>query len=636
MAGYKKTVKDLDPLWFITFDGDQIIGNTGVINNIHVIDEIGNTFGILHDEDVFFKGYYCGLASHIQPEQSLQASIRYGANMRNPMALQAKTSLAPCSYIEVPNQTPTLFDKDEFTMIWTMKKDQQPYPDWTWTGEVGNSDRIYRLDETILRIGNIVEFHTVYTASSTYANLEFVLDRNNNAMFTARSSAPFNNASGHSTLSIPYNVAGVSDSLASLCVLRWKNGVVEYIVNGHTIVKYDLKTLSSYDPAIHTIPNMMTAFTQGMQFDELTVFIGGKPTNEIRKTSPKWQTISRCEFDQIAMFNKFIKDEDIMRLYRRVWFRRNMYLQESPYLYARMDDQSNQLTSRTSVKLDVNSINGRITTNSDASTLLPRIQGKYIDEYGIRFPNGFIFPYTGSGTVYSSSINMANDFTLEFSIKGASAKRSTLFQIAEINGQHQIAMVANSNNRQYMMGWIDLYYGNGKVYSFRSDILDDKWHRVIIRKKGMEVDVYVDSTVHMKSFIMELNPIHPQVLTFGSGNEPNTDFPASFSEVIIYNKALTDIILLAHTNYDYLYRVAGQIVSGGQPVEMLVRVYSHNSGQLLAETWSDPLTGNYNVYLSGSEYVDLIVLDSIHETVKLRGIGVIDPSEVNDGVYTVP
>ena len=630
MAGFKQTVLDLEPEWFLTFDGDAVSPDTkSFVNTQHIIDETGHTEGIMHDEDPYYKGYLAGQTSLVEAEINHQASIRFGANMRNALAIANGTSLAPCSYIELKTANKDKFDKDEFTLILLMKKDANPYPDWTWTVRPNASPKVAFLQETFFRLGNLLEFRSEFRE---YSGNKYIIDAFFNEDGTPVKS--WTNG-GYDLTSVPWNfgVKETEQSMASFVVIRYKNARFQLMVDGETVMDDSIVT-TKYDSATHTVPQMIHRIKAGKLFDELTFFLGGRPTEEVRATSPKHQIICKSVFDQVALFSRYVSDEDLVKLFRRVWFRENMYKVSNPNLLIPFNDKSEDVTNQFALSYSINEGRYDTTFFTDLPTnLIYRLDGQYIGEYGIRFKKGgMLLPYrAGSSRSFISFVDFNSSFTLEFSIKGQTAKRCAVFQAQEISVQEELSVFANSYDGQYRQGWVEVRYLHGQTQAFNFDLLDDRWHKVAIRKNGNKVDIWLDADRVMSNkdmrFTGNLPPVTCNLL---NSHDPDTDADAAVSQFVYYTKALNDFIMDAHTNYDFFYMVQGQIVQGGNPYRAKVRIYSHTTGRLLNEVWSDATTGNYKAYLGTNEWVDIMVLDSVNNSVQLRAVGPINPDTIND------
>ena len=68
----------------------------------------------------------------------------------------------------------------------------------------------------------------------------------------------------------------------------------------------------------------------------------------------------------------------------------------------------------------------------------------------------------------------------------------------------------------------------------------------------------------------------------------------------------------------------------GNPTDATIRIYSHDSGKLLGEVTSHPVTGVYIFDLLSNERVDVFAFHKHDATVKFRAYGFIVPYEQLD------
>lgn len=640
MAGFKKTIKDMNPSWFITFDGDSHIYAPPVYVNPTIIDEMGNTEGIIHNEHPLYSGYGAGARSHIELEQDDQYAIRFGLNQKNEDAMAHGASRSPCSYIEVP--CPDLNNyvvDDEFSFIWMMKRNNRPSDNNIHYDDMYHhpyNEGFNALYETVFRIGNILELSTELNYSSSTGYYKFFFDEHDNPSFT------LNRRYSSSTSSdVPVNFGArpvVTSGIASFNVIRYKDGVFEHWIDGNLYAQIYLRNISGFDSLLHNVPYYAQKPLIGSSYPEMTTFIGGKPTNWIRTKYPRWQIICPTEFDQMALFPRYISNDEIMELYRRVWNRATMYSLESPRYHVPFSEKQSQITGNGSIK-------NIISPNYIPS---PSIIGKYTDclaeqegmaygdnsiqiaEGGLRFPN------RNSYGNYADYFNFGNNFTLEFGFKGYATRRVSIFQTFQLNAKYQVSIFASSSDGYYRQGYIDFKFGD-KQWTFQKDLLNFEWHKIVLRRSGNYLDFIIDEEWFLTQHLVDFGFNDEVATLFLTSQEDNTTFPAHLSELIIYPKPLSDIVLKAHMKYDNLYSVKGQVVQAGQPYEAIVRAYSRRYGNLLKETKSDLNTGNFYINISSNELVDLVLLPNIKDDgVRPRIIGAINPDVENSNVYTVP
>ena len=177
---------------------------------------------------------------------------------------------------------------------------------------------------------------------------------------------------------------------------------------------------------------------------------------------------------------------------------------------------------------------------------------------------------------------------------------------------------------------------NDKGIFVKDNITLGQWHHILVRKHDDSYDVFVDGVLCVS------NRTHkPQVSGYSTGvcflSAPNNNnyIPCVLSGILAYNKALSDIKVKSHTNYNSVYRIRGTVTLMGNPTNAIVRVYSHDTGKLLIEVESDPLTGVYVADLLSNERLDVFVFRKQDENVKFRSYGYIVPHEMDDKTYSI-
>ena len=618
MAGFKRTVKDMNPDWFITFDGDTFILQPPIFTSNIVIDEMGNTAGLIHDESNDFKGYAAGTRSHVELEQTDQYSCRWGYNLCNPDAIRMGVSKAPCSYIEVPLPDISGFIRsDELTLIWLMKKDRFPKNRDVFVDRGG---AYQTLEETIIRVGNLFEIGGTYSYNYSSGKIRFFYDE----LDTPLGEVSINSSALECQ---PVETRG----RASFCVVRMKGYQFEFWVDGHLVVEKSMADFRGFDSIEHTVARYAQKPIRGTSYPEMTTFIGGRPTNWIRNSSPRYQAITLCELDQISLHHKWISDDEIMELYRRVWHRNTMFAIESPGYYLPFNTTQQNLRTATSVEAEISRqlLNPKILGIYQETKC--EEEGMFYTEKAIRFPTGGLRMPTHNNynSAWSSIVNWEQDFTWELCYKGFASKRISIFESFQIDAAQKVRLFANSHENVYRQDWVEFQFGN-ITKRFHKELTDNRWHKIVIRRKLNKLDFIIDEewllteepiNFHFDDFIATL------MLT---SQEPNTSNEGTLSELLVYNQALTDIVLKAHMKYDKLYRINGTIVKAGQPFEAIIRAYSWRTGSLLKEVKSNRDTGNFLIPLTSNELVYLVcVAADDREMTRLRAVGAINPDVDN-------
>ena len=100
--------------------------------------------------------------------------------------------------------------------------------------------------------------------------------------------------------------------------------------------------------------------------------------------------------------------------------------------------------------------------------------------------------------------------------------------------------------------------------------------------------------------------------------------------ITIYNKALSDIKILAHINWGYIYAVKGIAKIMSVPSKVNIRAHSHETGQLLKEVTSSSVDGSYIIHLFTNELVDISAFVKENPNIRTNIYATITPYQVQD------
>lgn len=591
MAGFKQLLLDMRPVTFLSFDGEQVNRETKQIEDGIIIDESGNMDGIITQEDNNFVGYWAGIESMVPLDHFDQHSIRFCPTGANKAAEDAGLSRYPKAMISVQNNVAYDFSKKEFTYSFLINHGSIYFDEDTWnlpsyTDVIFHHDGILTFTQTTNRhSGSRTEiklwpFGVIYSASG------YLIDK-------------------------------ALNDRGNWIVMRFKNFRFDLFVDGELVFSRDISSL--VDSAGFTLDSKSKILT-----------IGGMPTNY---NANLWS--DRCcrpyNIDAFAVYNRGLSDLELAKLFRRIWDYDTMVLIDEPDNFLRFDDDN--LSKGYIINRSDNS-SRRIYIMGGTKNVTIRRTGMVQGTRSMFFSNGANLKTQNASDEF---LPLEKDYTFEFCFKTTDSNRGILFHQGKVLPPfEQMTVWFNSTNGIRNTGAIEITLSADDKIQVPGILTYGDWHHIIVRKKGDYYDVWVDGMKKITSFhhVAEANGYSTGVCFLSA--PCNSDYiAAELSTAIFYPRSLSDMKILTRTKYDSVYRIRGTVTLMGNPTDAVVRVYSHESGVLLGETNSNPLTGVYVLDLLSNEKVDLFVFKRDDVTVKFRSYGFIVPYEIDDNPYNL-
>lgn len=597
MAGYKQILLDLEPVALYSFDGEQVKSDKRFYVRPEIIDDTGNSHGRLGLE-TDNEEYPCYHTSNsLSPlDRYEQRAIRFCPKGPQRNAEAAGLSRWPKAYMIAPNCLAWDFSRNEFTYVFLAKRsgDVDHDPQDQKYGYHSYMDVLFEHDGIISMGCN--EYYAV-------PNTWWVI-------IPAISPDP---------ITIQGNLIEPSITKpATMIVVRFRRNRLEVIRNGVTVLD-------------RTFVVDESSFSIDRGSKQLT--IGGC---DVPKNTTRFRTSDRIvvptDIDQFTIYNKYIGDTDIARLYRRIWAYSDMIINNNPAEFWEMSEQqlnrSNVLAGRGSANLYVEG--GR-------DNVLMRQQGPLAHSHGIKFTGTTVRTYYAHPHKFKL-LPMDGNFTFMFSFRLDHTNRGVLFTQSSESGNYEgITLWANSLNRIHNQGNLEIAFDSTMRPLTIATNLSSDWHSVVIRKTGDFFDVWVDGRQqlynHEQRFKGSSNNIGSAF--FGSHLDIKT-IDGSLSNVIVFDYAMSTLKIRAFNDFESIYKIRGSAALNGNPAKLDIRVYDHDSGVLVSSTKSNVDTGVWLVNLLDNSAVDILVLDHNDPSVKLKCYGPIVPSEIDDQPYLLP
>lgn len=601
MSGYKQAVINDDAITFITFDGDDIDYQNGLLNTIDgmIIDEIDNQNpAILHLEQTFAPfGYRIGLNSLVDLEQQNQNSFCIGYYNNNIKA-----------FLEILHSDTYIFPNyGSFSVELILKKEteiniisQYPYSD------------IFR---TILEKTNVcsIYYTEVYGVEEVF---NFLFPSGNIIKLPANL---FLNKKRH--LVVSWNVSQSQQNVYNARELIVVDGVVKY---DNTII---------YNGSF---PN--TNQTSSW-------FIGGNTglvnaTYNDRNTSPLY-------LDQFAIYNRGITEYEAISHYKKIYAYDDMIINDAAEDYFPMNEENNVN--------DWSIFNLANNNNGSYYGTLSSLERHYPSE-DLLLESSSVAPkflsygamcYFSKLNYYNTNIpwfNINTNFAIEFWFKTNENNIGTLLSIQDtLPSFIGLEITLNINNNVYKNGGLQAKIGDYVLNANNYDLTNipifynnEKWHHVVFQKNDSLLALYINGELHSSlNTTSTMNIIHSGIL-FLMGDLSKTRYcRGQICKFARYTFPLQEQQIKARYSYSKIYRIKGIITLQGIPTKANIRVYNNFTGELLGETISDSITGYYDFDLANNNMIDIIVFDKNNSSVRTRAYSGIVPSGENDFPITI-
>lgn len=602
MAGYKETALSHDPKCFITFDGDTLF-ETGswYLRQDHITDESGhNHFGVLHQVTHDRRSYRMGITGLVEREQFAgQFAFQFSPNGYDTNAEFPYEK----TLIEIFDHDDFKF-RDEFTIMFLFRKhnNDSTFRGQRYNAQTGKYESGYTsksITRTVFRKGVKVGMSWNYSPSSG-SYLNFVMPNGNwNVDFP---DSWFNSAQ-------------------HVCMKREKVSLggglyqtIDYVfVNGWQYIK-NVSTITSTPTTGENTSSIELGGTLG---ESSADFLND------RQTSP-------LTIDQFAIYDKALSDNEIYNLYKKTISYITLIQRDSPHYYLPMDDvknvNKNYLTDNGSSSRQYTTLIG---TNDYQHVRRQESPPQLAFESSVKFQNGGMLRYRYASNSGQSRFSLSGNYTLEFWMKFTSSNRGVICSFQNEDNPFQgILIQSNVRNNEHDVGSIQFSTRDGiylctpefKPNGHKIYFNDDQWRLYHIIRRGDMFEVWIDG-VKMGECNTYTDTISLDACYWMGMSPGNLSVDGSLSHVAMYSKALQTQQMVGRANFFVKNLIRGRITVQGSPHKALIRVYDHQSGELLMSGNSDGDTGDYMLNVFTNNFIDIMVLDPSDNNIRYKSFG---------------
>lgn len=614
MAGYKQTLQNMGPKLFLTFDGDAYDPTARTLLSVpkQFLDESGQANVImLHNEDDDFPAYRMGLPSLVELEQDEQSGISFGWYGPRP---GAPLGIWPKSFIEVAYQSWFSFldNNGSFTVTWMMNRETNEKVFREYNGYPNNPWTLNGINRTIIKKDGA--FHFYFQDNYNYEDRMIFVHPAGTITLNMDNYGWLYNKNHHFAF-----VWDVQETSPGTFV-----GTATLYINGHIYAQSSTTYLDTPPSTYAATPIEIAGSISG----------GGDSRANDRTTS-------RVDYDQIAIFDKALTNDEVMRLYKKVRSYDRMVLFENAQHYWTLGDAvsasnftiTNLTNSHTGTYLGGNTKAIRaqqppVNIGSGSSTFF---QGggcgliRYIN------PNSIVLPVAST----------SGDWAVHFWASITNSERSVLFSLQnDTYPNYGILCEANMRNGVYRNGSIELSISddyrvsslttqdNGQPWLFN----DSQDHYFALIKRSNILELWIDGRLHGSITVIDQPVAFPGPGTvYLMGTAPGKlSTTGRMSRVAFTPFALNPHEIRARAAYNRIWRIKGTVTLQGNPHKATVRLLAHNTGELIKEALSDTVSGLYSVDLYDNRLIDLMVLNKQDTNIKYRAYGPITPLGYED------
>lgn len=599
MAGYKQVLQQLEPVALYSFDGEQVKNDKRFYQRPEIIDDTGNSDGKLGlettDEQIPCYQASNGLALLDKYEQR---AIRFCPNGAQKHAEDAGLSRFPKAYAIMPNCLEWDFSKNEFTYIFLAKRSNDINYDENdiHYGHGSYMDVLFEHDG-IVSLGMM---HGYFRAPAWWIHIP-------------AASPDIIEISGD--LITP----GITQ-LATMIVVRFRHNRLEVIKNMETILD---RTFIIDD----------SSFSLDRGSKQLTIGGCDVPKNTNYRVSDRITVPT--DIDQFTIYNKYISDTDLGRLYRRIWSYSDMVMVNKPREFYECSEKT--LSSNNAI-VNKGSYETKLYVWKGENNVITRQHGAMPNSVGMRFSDTEVrTSFSNIENYHLLPLERKEDFTFMFSFKLEHSDRGILFtQTAESPDYEGITIWVNSLNRVHNQGNVEIAFNNSMRPITLITDMSTSWHSITIRKQGDFIDAWIDGkqVLYEQEYRFHDDANHIGSSFFGS-HLNISPINGLLSNIIVYHYAMSTRKIRSFHDYESIYKIRGSASLNGNPANLDVRAYHHDSGELIAFTKSNVDTGVWIIHLLDNSAIDIMILDHDDPSVKLKCFGPVLPSEVDDKPYLI-
>jgi hypothetical protein len=422
--------------------------------------------------------------------------------------------------------------------------------------------------------------------------------------------------------------------------------------DSHTIYRSEFREL--YDVDNHVVIRYKVNQVDVNEYESISsVFINGYKVSEKKKThfdstpvsegTTSWLLASNggsdfyvdyqteeLKLDQIAIYDYPISDEQISNHYRKTQRYHELILKDKPTNFWRFDEP---FTSLSSVNNSINSDNGTIFGNHlKQETGTPKI----IDTKSMYFFNGGTTVFGNYTNSYNGSnfIDTNTDYSVEFWFKTEQSKRGLLFStMNKIPNWGGLNIYINSHNDFETGGFIQISESADiKFNSQANNYNDNKWHHIVVTRKGRDITLYIDGDVQgeLEATALTDTKVNTRVINVMGQAPNNLGVDGWISELVLYDYTLQPIQINHRFHFATRHQIFGHTLLEGAPVQAKVRFYNTFTGEKVGEMITQQGTGEYIFYPYSNRQLDIVALIPDSTTTKYRVHAPITPAEFDD------
>lgn len=597
MAGYKQTVIDDGAIALWSFDGDLYdpVNRNLLANPLLFIDDAGDNLNpaILHSNTYIAPfGYRMGLPGLVEIESSTQKSISFGYYGKQPVP-----EIWPKAFIEVPHSDTFAFDKDPnfpaFTIEFMLKK--------TFETAYMQEYNLVSLTRPIIRKNQV--FNMWWSTNyNEYNVLKCQFPTGNTGVVSAASCTGNNPA--HIVITWKVSPGESSQFVATECV--YVNGRLEYTAS------------KTYDDTFPSC-NVNSPF-------EIGGLINTASLHADRNTSS-------MQLDQIAVYETCLDKFAVARHYKKVFSYDKMVLVDGASNYWIMDDPD-ALSSWTAV----NSTGGALGKYAgDIFTVKRGLPGptNIPGSKSAMFVGGseFLVDPVNHLNAPTQLINTNGSYSVEFWFNATTTQRGILFLSQSDNPPYHGPCVAiNWKDNVEIGGYVQFSENNTtRISSLVPGYSDGKWHHCCIQRNGTTLELWLDSELQGQLLNVPANSTgHTGWIHMMNSKPGHLRVDGHVCRLALYGHALQPAQIASRFQYSNIYRVRGIVTLQGIPTRATIRIFHHNTGNLIAELESNINTGAYEYILPNNSWIDLLVFNKNDKSVRYRAYGPIEPAYCED------
>ena len=342
--------------------------------------------------------------------------------------------------------------------------------------------------------------------------------------------------------------------------------------------------------------------------------------------------------DQMAIYPYELTNTQVSDHYRKTKHYDVLVKDDYPAKYYRFDEENNPLDY--TLYADVGGIDGLY-----QGQVVRHLDGpeKLVESYSANFQLDSTAYVTSYGTHGEANalININQPYTAELWFKSTEQNRGVLFSSYEenspwdglniwLNSKNNVLSPGNvqiSENKDNYVNSVDLNPITGERNNWNNGV----WHYLVVRRTADGyLQLWLDGNLDNQGLFAQSNNGKPSQLHFMGTGPVELNVNGQISEFAFYNYAFQDIQIYHRWLFTTRYKVSGYTLLQGNPIQATVRFYDHISGNLLQETNTDSITGEYNYYPATNRYVDVLAFIPDNKTTRYRVHGPVKPAEFDD------